>query len=331
MISGSHLRKLIKIFPTEPSFAFAYGSKVKEQANLQITTGDMIDLVLAVDDPKAFHRENIKLNPKHYSFLRHLGPQVLSGIQENFGAKVYYNTLVPVDDYLIKYGVIKTQHLINDLLDWDTLYISGRLHKPVEIIQEPDSKPLKVALGINLSSAVHSALLLLQESFKEHELYLTIARLSFSGDFRMIFGEDKNKVENIVMPQLDNFRKLYQPYLTSDRMERFLDWNPQTQTFVQDTSPPVIFHHLNLLPKSVQRNLYMKWNKKGTFGDIDDVLQSLSQRYGISEKVNNSMEAIVWNSSWSQSLKGLLTAGIHKSFKYSYFKLLKMYRSLDRS
>jgi hypothetical protein len=30
----------------------------------------MIDLVFAVDDAEAWHRENIKQNPNHYSFLR---------------------------------------------------------------------------------------------------------------------------------------------------------------------------------------------------------------------------------------------------------------------
>ena len=331
MMACSTFARFLRLFPSTPSFAFAYGSKVKIQAN-EASAGDMIDLIIAVDDPLDFHRKNLEINGKHYSFLRMLGPRGVCRIQERMGAKIYYNTLVPVDDgkNLIKYGVIKTQDLINDLLDWETLYVSGRLHKPVNIIRGPidSSEPLFKALQINHQSAIRASLLLLDERFTEESLYWTIASLSYSGDFRMIFGENKNKVSNIVKPQIESFRKLYRPYLTSPSFERFIQWNSSSKTFVQDLNPQVILHHLNLLPKNVQTNLYFMWSKSrpGSSDDLEDVLQNLSERgYGLSEKVSQAVSSIVRRSSWSQSLKGLLTAGLMKSLSYARRKIHKMY------
>lgn len=34
---------------------------------------------------------------------------------------------------IIKYGVISTESLIDDLMHWKTMYVAGRLHKPVSI------------------------------------------------------------------------------------------------------------------------------------------------------------------------------------------------------
>ena len=54
-------------------------------------------MIFAVDDPKDWHRENLKMNWHHYSSARHLGS---GGIQyfQRCAAGVYYNTLIEVDN-----------------------------------------------------------------------------------------------------------------------------------------------------------------------------------------------------------------------------------------
>ena len=225
-------------------YVFAYGSAVFQQHGNSPIGTNMLDFVFAVDEPKEWHKENMKRNWKHYSSLKYLGSNYVSKIQNNFGARVYYNTLVQCENRLIKYGVIS---LINDLLDWETLYVSGRLHKPVEVlVEEASTTDLGQAIATNLQSAVHTALLLLPEEFTEEALFQTIAGLSYMGDFRMTIGENKNKVQNIVAPNVQRFRKLYEQILTN---EEHLHWNRPDGFLEQSCSPISVYHHLNLLPK----------------------------------------------------------------------------------
>ena len=156
----------------------------------------MIDFIFGVDDPVAWHTEypsflfiigfffvfsfhldrihlyiplslinhrNMLQNKSHYSFLGLGGPKFVSHVQNEYGAHIYYNTLVPVNNFVcpllircllflfvffvspsscstscansffqkIKYGVISHELLKRDLLHWDTFYVSGRMQKPV--------------------------------------------------------------------------------------------------------------------------------------------------------------------------------------------------------
>ncbi|KAK8743778.1 hypothetical protein OTU49_001261 [Cherax quadricarinatus] len=179
-MAGGYLR-LLQRFPKGYSLAFAYGSGVFKQVGHKNTKDNMIDLILAVRDPVEWHKTNLALNPKHYSSLRFGGPHFIASVQENWGAKIYFNTLIPTHEGMIKYGVISHTSLITDLLDWDTLYVAGRLHKPVLMLyRASEDDELHSALKINLYAAIHTALLLLPESFSEDQLYLALAGLSYT-------------------------------------------------------------------------------------------------------------------------------------------------------
>jgi translocator assembly and maintenance protein 41 len=70
-------------------------------------------------------------------------------------------------------------------VEWETLYVAGRLHKPVNVLEvDAGRQELDEALRSNLASAVSAALLGLPASFAERDLYLAIANISYTGDLR---------------------------------------------------------------------------------------------------------------------------------------------------
>jgi len=315
-------------FPQHFSFCFAYGSGVFRQSGSDITK-NMIDMIFTVEDPPMWHKENINRNPNHYSALRLLGHKTVARVQENWGAKVYFNALVPIKEVgvTIKYGVVSRSALVTDLLDWNKLYLAGRLHKPVEVIRKTSDSELRSALQLNLHSAVHTALLMLPENFSEEEFYITISSLSYVGDFRMIFGEDKKKVHKIVEPQIEAFRELYSPVLNS--LSDFLEVSKESGLCSQDVSPIARIHHLNQLPRAPQRAIVRLWNRdsRKLRQDTEDTLRAIAHDPDCGLFLLECIKDIVTASSIRQSLKGILTAGVFKSLRYGGNKILKMIKS----
>ncbi|XP_066206889.1 phosphatidate cytidylyltransferase, mitochondrial isoform X2 [Saccopteryx leptura] len=307
--SGVAFRKILSHFPEELSLGFAYGSGVYRQAGPSSNQKNvMLDFVFTVDDPVAWHSKNLKKNWDHYSFLKVLGPKYITTIQNNYGAGVYYNPLIMCDGRLIKYGVISTSNLIEDLLNWNNLYIAGRLQKPVKIVALNENITLRSALDKNLKSAVTTAFLMLPESFSEEDLFIEIAGLSYSGDFRMAVGEDKAKVLNIVKPNVAHFRELY---------GNILQENPQVVYKIQqgrleiDKSPEGQFTQLMTLPKVLQQQINHIMDPPGKNRDVEETLLQLAHDPDCGEVVRLGLSAIVRPSSLRQSTKGLFTAEIH--------------------
>lgn len=326
--TGFQFRRILSYFPQDISLAFAYGSAVFKQIGAaQTNAKNMVDFVFAVDDPITWHTMNLMQNRSHYSVLKYLGPKRMSNIQEKYGAGVYYNTLVPCDGKVIKYGIVSTDTLIQDLLHWRTLYIAGRLHKPVKILVQKENGQLQTALTANLKSAVLASFLMLPESFSEEDLYLQIAGLSYSGDFRMIIGEDKAKVTNIVRPNLGHFQKLYSNILQECPQAVY----KQAQGKIEvDKSPEGQFLQLMSLPKQLQQNITVLVDQPGRNRDVEEVLLQVAQDPDCGHVVQQAVFGIVKSSSLSQSAKGIITAGVKKTISYSAKKLYKMARSLRK-
>ena len=134
----------------------------------------------------------------------------IHNLQEK-GAGIYYNPFVKFEESIIKYGVISENTLIDDLTNWTTLYVAGRLHKPVKKLVS--NNKIDSAIQLNLEHALNAALLLLPVEFSEQQLFETIAGLSYKGDSRMKYAENPGKVKNIVEHNQDAFRELYVPII----------------------------------------------------------------------------------------------------------------------
>ncbi|KAI8611451.1 mitochondrial matrix Mmp37 [Chytriomyces sp. MP71] len=169
----------------------------------------MVDLIFGVTHPEHWHSLNMKQNPSHYSFVARWGAKSVAMLQDKVGAGMYFNPDVVIDGRRIKYGVISMKSLVGDLTNWNNFYVAGRMQKPIRILRG-DSR-VKLSNDQNLVNAVRAALLLLPEQFTEHQLYTAIVGLSYLGDFRMIYGENPKKVENIVNAQVEFLRVLYLP------------------------------------------------------------------------------------------------------------------------
>ena len=67
----------------------------------------MTDFIIGVNSAEEWHKENLASHPSHYSGLARLaGPAQVTRLQQEFGAKFYFNTLVPWRDKVGQSGSV---------------------------------------------------------------------------------------------------------------------------------------------------------------------------------------------------------------------------------
>ncbi|KAI2659534.1 Phosphatidate cytidylyltransferase, mitochondrial [Labeo rohita] len=267
--SSVFYRKILSRFPQDISLAFAYGSAVfRQTGSSQGQMGkNMLDFVFAVDDPVTWHTMNLIENRKHYSFLKFLGPKHISSIQNDYGAGVYFNTLVSAEDR-------------------------------VRILLQNENGKLRAALVRNLKR-----------------------------DFRMVIGEDKSKVSNIVKDNMPHFRKLYNNILQECPQ---VVYKPQQGRLEVDKSPEGQFTQLMALPCTLQQQITRLVDRPGKNRDVEEILLQVAQDPDCGSVVQQGISSIVKSSSITQSAKGIATAGLVKTVSYSAKKLQKMWRGWRR-
>jgi len=359
LTTNNELTAIVDSFPTTSggrlNYAFGYGSGVLQQ---QSSSAGMVDIILAVDDPYSWHKENLVSQSHHYSGFARVGGARFVHWMQNFGARLYFHPFVDVDINVmndvhgidtatnhhttstiqreIKYGIVSTDDLIEDLTCWKYLYLAGRMHKPtveIDLSTTPSSESdiqeqvvvnrrneIAEAQQQNLLAAV-SASILLHGGGRENEdmtlpiiqLYNTIAGISYAGDIRMQTGaEDPNKVKKLVeTPGMkDLWDNMYSSILsdmqssgilTKDELKLELDFNDiaMRKQLIQN------------LPNSLQLNEIV-----GDANSKDSILRG-------SELLRTELANIVAPAAKSQSIKGFFSAGVLKSFKYAMAKFAK--------
>lgn len=320
--SRSSLSKIMDSF-TPVDFAFGYGSGVLKQDGYSESDVPQIDVIMGVNDPTNWHDANLKLNPSHYSALGYMGPRTILHVQA-LGAGVYFNPYVPIEHKMVKYGIVSLKDALKDLVEWNNLYIAGRLQKPVKFLV--DHPLIDHAVDYNRQLALHLALLLRASSTKDSsisftraELYETITSISYLGDFRIVLGgENPNKIKNIVAKQMSNFNELYGPYIESLLEENILQITKSTSStslLRLSLSNNQLEEAMESLPLAFRNKLYH--NTTSNF---------ITDRILLRQNLLKSITATVGYPSIIQTAKGVFTAGAVKSVKYAWEKKRKSFR-----
>ncbi|KAF8123073.1 Mmp37-domain-containing protein [Mycena galopus ATCC 62051] len=302
------LESIVEQFDAPIRYAFAYGSGVFEQDGYPV---------------KESRRTQ---HPSHYTLhARVLGSDYVTKVQE-FGPGVWFNAYVPMAGVTIKYGVTTVDNLCSDLLNWRSLYLAGRMHKPLRIIK--DDARVRLTQQVNLTSAVRAALLTLPADFSETQLFERIAGISYLGDPRMMLpAENRGKVANIVRHQAPQFKELYHRLVVG---LPGVHWPAHLTTIQQDTTPHARAAHLKKLPANLLTGVRNSYHRSGSSGSTPYEADESAYwiRLAGDDKfrrrlVQAKLRRIVRYPATVQTLKGIVSAGVGKSARYSAAKIGK--------
>ncbi|KAJ6945896.1 phosphatidate cytidylyltransferase [Populus alba x Populus x berolinensis] len=324
----AELKSFLKVLPPV-GFCCVYGSSLHPNNN---DKSSMVDYIIGVSDPKQWHSENMELNEDHYaSWMVPLGgAKLITQVADKIGVGVHFNPFVTWNDKMLKYGVVRMHDLVQDVLHWERFYLCGRLQKPVHILV--DNLDIGDVNSVNLRAAVSAALLLLPSKFTEEDLYSKICSLSYMGDLRMLFAEDKNKVKRIVEGQFGLFQSMYKPFLKEYEAKELLTFslpNSHQATISQDCSLSMTHSLVHSLPPLVRRKMGMKLGEMQVLKDSGRVLHEVV--IGSREEAARSMQRIIRRtvmvSSARQAVSGFLAAGGINATRYLANKVRKAWKS----
>jgi len=187
----------------------------------------------------------------------------------------------------------------------------------------------------NKEYAVRTALLLVPKLFDEFDLFTKIASLSYTGDPRMIVGENPKKVVNLVTPIIPIYRKEYEQALLKVASEieinNLVKESPLSQVghlsdvkndigpykmYAQTMTSDSRWRLCESLPITMRNILLMN---RRTIG-------SPPKKHA----VRSAVSAIVYRAAVSQSFKGIITAGVMKGSTYLLNKVSKKFPIISK-
>ncbi|KAL1218115.1 hypothetical protein V5N11_002391 [Cardamine amara subsp. amara] len=322
------LSSFLNILPPV-DFCCVYGSTL--HPNNQ-DKSKMVDYIIGVSDPMKWHSENLKMNSDHYaSWMVHLGgARLITNVADKVGVGVHFNPFVNWNDRKLKYGVVRMHDLVQDILDWNRLYLSGRLQKPVHILV--DNLDIEDVNSVNKRAAISAALLLLPSKFTEEDLYAKMCSLSYMGDLRMFFAEDTNKVNKIVKGQFNLFQSIYKPFLEEYETKNLLrsaSAGTSHSQLAQDSSLSATRSLVSSLPASVRSLMGKSLGEKSIVSETGIVTGEVC--IGSREEAAKCMEKVmrrrVMVSSGRQAVSGFLAAGAINATMYLCQKMRKAWNS----
>ncbi|CAI0546320.1 unnamed protein product [Linum tenue] len=279
-------------------FGCVYGSTLHPNNS---DKSSMVDYILGVADPVKWHSENLKLNRSHYaSWMVHLGgAKLITEVADGIGVGVHFNPFVTWNE--------KVRVLLDNL----------------------DVENLNAA---NLRAAVAAALLILPSKFNEEDLYSTICSLSYMGDLRMLFAEDKNKVKKIVQGQFYLFSSMYKPFIEEYEAKEILRVSSiggQQKSLSQDYCLPATRSLVCSLPPLIRNKMGTQLGEKKIIGDSGRVVQEVvfSSREEAARSMQKVVRRTVMVSSLRQAVSGVVAAGGMNAGRYLANKVRKAWKS----
>jgi translocator assembly and maintenance protein 41 len=300
----------------ETTMVMMYGSAAFQQIGYseEDIQSSKLDCIIAVPNMKRWQKEHSQNHPEDFPMIAHLiGSQIRSGLQ---GKKTWFvHTELPIEDgkhqRRIKVGIIEQAALIEDLSQWNQFYIAGRMQKPSYIAE---STPEVDAALYNRTMKQGLYIALLQNSEEQpislRDLYINLSNLSYTGDTRMKFAENKNKTANIVDANLWRFDLMYMKIIGEAQDKGLLiTQSGYIKPVPWQGNHDLLINTVSELPLNIISTLPQNWRELSHSQIIEIINEKLA-------------ETVKWSSLY-QTFLGTLMVSPVAGIKYAAKKLQK--------